>query len=94
MDILTPHDIDFYVIIFPSVYHKGVCVCDPGYFDDDCSVDINIAPTMFGIPDRGKCDLTQRECKMTAVKGGTFVDTTDLYCRLKPFMVNILLTLY
>ena len=65
----------------------GVCVCDPGYFDDDCSVDINIAPTMFGIPDRGKCDLSQRECKMTAVKGGTFVDTKDLYCRLKPFKV-------
>ena len=68
-------------------FNVGVCVCDPGYFDDDCSVDKNIAPTMFGIPDRGKCDLSQRECKMTAVKGGTFVDTKDLYCRLKPFKV-------
>jgi len=62
-------------------------LCDKDMGGSDCSVNITIPPTMIGIPDMGKCDLSARECARTAVIGKTFVGGHGLKCRLKKFKV-------
>lgn len=64
---------------------KGICICDPGYMDIDCSIDENQAPVMIGIPDKGVCDLRNRKCQQTSVFGKYIVETPKLMCKLQPY---------
>jgi len=43
---------------------------------------------MVGIPDKGKCDLSLRECARTAVIAKTFVRGHGLNCQLSRFDVS------
>ncbi|WAR04211.1 VWDE-like protein, partial [Mya arenaria] len=66
----------------------GICQCFEGFFDSDCSEDVNKPPTLMGVSGEGLCDLMIRDCSKTAVIGRTFVESRKLTCSLVPFEVD------
>lgn len=66
----------------------GVCTCDKGYVNTDCSLAENEAPIMKGIPDLGLCDIRERNCFLTSVFGDNFVSNNNLSCRLTPIIME------
>ncbi|KAK3609847.1 hypothetical protein CHS0354_015033 [Potamilus streckersoni] len=67
---------------------KGQCHCYKRYGGNDCSVDLNKAPDVYGIPNRGVCELQQTSCNSASVLGDDFVDSKNLSCRLSLFQVK------
>ena len=57
---------------------------------DDCSINISLPPPMYGIPDKGLCDLTKRRCVGTSVLGENFIASSSLLCNVKSFQVQTL----
>ncbi|KAK3577955.1 hypothetical protein CHS0354_020793, partial [Potamilus streckersoni] len=67
---------------------KGQCHCSKGYGSDDCSVDLTKPPDVYGIPNRGVCDLHETSCNDVSVLGNNFADSTNIFCRLSLFQVK------
>ncbi|WAR31500.1 SVEP1-like protein [Mya arenaria] len=59
--------------------NNGTCECNEGFASSDCSVDLSKPVTMYGIPDRGYCDLKYRPCERTSVFGTNIADTVKCY---------------
>ncbi|XP_052788954.1 uncharacterized protein LOC128223686 isoform X4 [Mya arenaria] len=66
--------------------NNGTCECYKGFTSIDCSVDLSKPVTMYGIPDRGYCDLKYRPCERTSVFGTNIANTVK--CFLKHFWVT------
>ncbi|KAL3881897.1 hypothetical protein ACJMK2_028284, partial [Sinanodonta woodiana] len=71
-----------------GICRKGQCICWKGYGGNDCSVDLNKAPDVYGIPNIGVCDLHEMSCDHASVLGYTFADSPNLSCRLSLFQVK------
>ncbi|KAL3881775.1 hypothetical protein ACJMK2_028169, partial [Sinanodonta woodiana] len=67
---------------------KGQCICWKGYGGNDCSVDLNKAPDVYGIPNRGVCDLHETSCDHASILGSNFADSPNLSCRISLFQVK------
>ncbi|KAK3609853.1 hypothetical protein CHS0354_015039 [Potamilus streckersoni] len=67
---------------------KGQCRCYKGYGSEDCSVDMKKAPKVYGIPNRGVCDLQETRCDRISVLGEDFTNSQHLSCRLSIFQVK------
>jgi len=59
----------------------GVCNCDEGFTENDCSLDLHHKPTLIQAGRDGQCDMQNRPCKSVAVHGDLFIDGPNLYCR-------------
>ncbi|XP_052796450.1 uncharacterized protein LOC128228929 [Mya arenaria] len=46
---------------------NGTCKCNETFTDPDCSINLQEAPRMLGIPDNGLCDRVHRLCEQTSV---------------------------
>ncbi|KAK3607800.1 hypothetical protein CHS0354_031301 [Potamilus streckersoni] len=68
---------------------KGKCVCEGSFGDVDCSVDLRVPPMVYGIPERGVCDLQRKECENVSVLGDNFVESGKLSCRLTLFKIKL-----
>ncbi|KAL3836566.1 hypothetical protein ACJMK2_021990 [Sinanodonta woodiana] len=68
---------------------KGQCYCDNTFGDVDCSVDLREPPVVYGIPERGVCDLQKKGCETVSVLGDNFVESKNLSCRFSLFDIKI-----
>ncbi|KAL3836000.1 hypothetical protein ACJMK2_021455 [Sinanodonta woodiana] len=73
------------------------CHCNKGYGSDDCSVDLTKPPDVYGIPNRGVCNLHESSCLNVTVLGNNFavpVLGNYIFCRLSPFQVKANKTIF
>ncbi|KAL3836563.1 hypothetical protein ACJMK2_021987 [Sinanodonta woodiana] len=68
---------------------KGTCNCEDKFGDVDCSVDLREPPVVYGIPERGVCDLQKKSCENISVLGDHFVGSENLSCRLYLFYITL-----
>ncbi|KAL3835999.1 hypothetical protein ACJMK2_021454 [Sinanodonta woodiana] len=73
---------------------KGQCHCNKGYGSDDCSVDLTKPPDVYGIQNRGVCDLHESSCHDVSVLGNNFAYSTNIFCRLSLFQVKVNKTIF
>ncbi|KAL3836002.1 hypothetical protein ACJMK2_021457 [Sinanodonta woodiana] len=73
---------------------KGQCHCNKGYGSDDCSVDLTKPPDVYGIPNRGVCDLHESRCRDFSVLGNNFAYSTNIFCRLCLFQIKANKTIF
>ncbi|KAL3836562.1 hypothetical protein ACJMK2_021986, partial [Sinanodonta woodiana] len=67
---------------------EGKCYCDDIFGDVDCSVDLREPPVVYGIPERGVCDLQKKGCETVSILGDNFVESEHLSCRLLLFDIK------
>ncbi|KAK3607802.1 hypothetical protein CHS0354_031303 [Potamilus streckersoni] len=68
---------------------QGKCYCEDIFGDVDCSVDLREPPVVYGIPERGVCDLQKKGCENVSVLGDNFVESEKLSCRLTLFKIKL-----
>ncbi|XP_013383009.1 uncharacterized protein LOC106153577 isoform X2 [Lingula anatina] len=63
----------------------GTCQCHQNFTSNDCSVEMDLAPKVYGIGDDGLCDIRQRRCEVINLDVSNAVDGANLTCR---FVLN------
>ena len=69
-------------------YSLGACVCDSGYLAVDCSIKEGLPPVVNSLPLEGLCDMRQRPCESTVVKGDNFLSSSNLTCKVEYWKVG------
>ncbi|KAL3836667.1 hypothetical protein ACJMK2_022089 [Sinanodonta woodiana] len=72
-----------------GICREGKCSCEETFGDVDCSVDLREPPLVYGIPDRGVCDLQTKGCENVSVLGNNFVESEKLSCRLTLYKIKV-----
>ena len=67
---------DFFITIV------GVCQCDEGYTEDDCSVNTRNPPDVFGISEESLCDVIKRPCSSVSLFGTGFYHSDSVMCQI------------
>ncbi|KAL3836001.1 hypothetical protein ACJMK2_021456 [Sinanodonta woodiana] len=76
---------------------KGKCHCNKGYGSNEFSVDLTKPPDVYGIRNRGVCDLHENSCHDVSVLGNNFavpVTGNNIFCRLSLFQVKANKTIF
>jgi len=60
----------------------GVCECDEGYTEDDCSVNTRKPPDVFGISEESLCDVIKRPCSSVSLFGTGFYHSDSVMCQI------------
>ncbi|KAK7469526.1 hypothetical protein BaRGS_00036472, partial [Batillaria attramentaria] len=68
--------------------NEGACDCEDGFGDEDCSVDLNQPPDVFGPGDRGLCDRKNSDCTLIYITGVNFLNSADLTCVLTTLQIS------
>ena len=74
--IFPPNEINWAVICL------GVCTCDEGFAEADCSVNLHAPPVITGTARGGICDTGIRACRAIPVYGKNFLDSPNITCRV------------
>ncbi|XP_071085371.1 von Willebrand factor D and EGF domain-containing protein-like [Haliotis cracherodii] len=67
---------------------RGICTCDSGFVEDDCSVNLNLPPRVTRLSRDGLCDVANSTCLATFVYGDNFYNSTGLKCRITEILVS------
>ena len=60
----------------------GVCQCNEGYTEDDCSVNTRKPPDVFGISEESLCDVIKRPCSSVSLFGTGFYHSDSVMCQI------------
>lgn len=74
--------------------YSGICECAHGFEGDDCSVDREKGPKVFGLIAESFCDSSKRPCSFISVFGNGFYETEIVKCRIKEAHVHIIAYLF
>ena len=81
LDVLCPNECSGY-----GKCAKGKCMCEAGFFENDCSKDINTPPKLTKM--LKSCDVKLWPCKLIAIMGDGFVDYEKLSCHQQRYIVS------
>ncbi|KAL5006713.1 hypothetical protein ScPMuIL_015519 [Solemya velum] len=64
---------------------NGSCVCDEGYGNGDCTIDVTEPPLTDDIFNDGLCDTHDTDCSEVSLHGANYIDSQNLTCRISIF---------
>ena len=69
---------------FPGECDEGVCVCEDGYYGEDCSISASATPTVYTPP---CCDVHTTDCSNMVLHGTSFIPDQGLSCEIRTVQV-------
>ena len=71
-------------LVFPGECDEGVCVCEDGYYGEDCSISASATPTVYTPP---CCDVRTTDCSDMVLHGTSFIPNQGLSCEIRTVQV-------